>query len=709
MLNFVKEGDTMFFEVNLSMNNSNSIVSAALLEAIWEENKKDVLDLLIPFVKYIISENYKKGDVLNDELISNNMKKSFGFSQMPSSVITSILKRLTTKENSRILCKKQGKYILDVELDDEHQKFNNKYSEIKSSTDELINVFVEEYNSTSKKKITNDEAQKLLVELLNDRGYDVLIEPQELNGITIEKSNKKSFCLAQFIIEIINNEENKYYDVVTKIASGALLSNIVYIDTDNNEYKTQPLKDLNIYFDTSLLLFALGYKTEYQKNNMKCIIDMLKLNGAHLYYYTNNLQEVISILTAYKYRNKNSSGQTLEYFDDNDISGDTVDFYIEKIEQSLKDVGFEKSELFPYPRKASEYDYQQYEIIDEENLIKHLKNAIDKYSDDQVNNDIACISSVCRERKGHINKRLERCEAIWVTSNLKLIKSTMDFLGYPDKMVFPIISVYDLSTEIWLKYGFVDKSIPKLRLYENAQMALRPTKALIEKCRQKVDTLEKAGKIEPEVAAIVRYDRTFAKNIALRVEGDEEAIDDSLFETEVFSYVDKLTEGRERKNKELSLKKQELEQEKDILVAENKQLKTRITQNDTKQKEQYDQVKSELYKNIRDNTNKKVKTASKIITGILFALCVIIELSMIAGETYLGIYGASDKNIIIILISLALGIGTILIGAFKSKSLLKSCQKRVKKRRQTLYNWFYKIQEKKHHNEIEIIEKLKSQ
>jgi len=696
------------------MNNSNSIVSAALLDAIWEESKKDVIDLLIPFVTFIMSENFSVNDIIDKEIISRQMKEKFGFTNMPNSVIECVLKRLIIKENNRILLREKGNYKLRVNLDADNQKFQEKYNYTKQSTDKLLNLFVDRFNKTNRKKIKMEEAQKLLIELLNDRGYDVLIEPQELNGITINDSGKKNFCLAQFLIEILSDESNEFYNVVTGIASGALLSNIVYIDTDVTEYKDLPLKNLTIYFDTSLLLFALGYKTEYQKSNMNSIVKMLKINGAKLCYFPNNLAEVISILTAYKYRKESSAGQTLEYFDEKNISGVTVDYYIEGIEDSLKNIGFEKKDLYNYPHNASEYNYSKYEMIDEENLIKFLQERIDKYTEEQVKNDVACIASVCRERKGNLENKLERSEAIWVTSNINLIKNTAEFLEFPDKKILPIVSIYDLSTEIWLKYGFVDKNIPKYRLYENAQMALTPTKQVIEKCREKVDILENAGKIEPNVAAYIRYNRTFNRNIMLKVEGDEEEIDDVLIETEIESFVDEITNGKETLNKKLTKENAELSTQKENLLSENELLKNQLAKNQriqeqkkSKQKEDYKNSKKQLYDKIKTSARDKATKNSKVFFWSIFILCLIIGFSVIVGEAFFAVYGMRNEKQNIFYIAIVLAIISLVISFSKVKALYNKCREISKHKEESLYNKYYEKEKRKRKDEIELVEKIK--
>ncbi len=491
-MNFVEEGDKMFIEVNLSMSNSNSIISAALLDAIWEEQKKGVLDLLLPFAIYILSDNYSENDTISLETVGLEMTRKFGFSHVPNSVIFQVLNMLTKKDNNCLLKKEGSEFILVKYLSAEHEKFDEKYSIVKGSTENFLNSFIEEYNTVNRKKITLEEAKDILLEILNDKGYDVFFEPLELNRITMDSSNKKTFCLAQYIIKVLNDENHKHYKALTGIASGALMSNIVYINTDVNEYKEKPLKDLKIYFDTSLLLFALGFKTAYQKDNMDCILNMLKTNGAELFYFDNNLSELNSILTAYKHRTINSTGQRLEYFDENNIHSNMLDFFIHGLEERLAKNGFKKSSLFEYPRKASEYKYSKYEIIDEAGLKKHLQERIEKYKDEQVSNDVACIASICRERRGRISKTLEKSEAIWVTSNINLLKNTKEFLKFPNDAILPIISVYSLSTEIWLKYGVVV-------MFENLKMATNDSFTK----RKVIEFIEKDSETNKEIQMTV--------------------------------------------------------------------------------------------------------------------------------------------------------------------------------------------------------------
>ena len=49
------------------MDNQNALTSTAMLAAIWEQEKKDNLELILPFVIYSIGKNFSVGrPVLRD-------------------------------------------------------------------------------------------------------------------------------------------------------------------------------------------------------------------------------------------------------------------------------------------------------------------------------------------------------------------------------------------------------------------------------------------------------------------------------------------------------------------------------------------------------------------------------------------------------------------------------------------------------------------
>ena len=688
----------MVFEVRLSMNNSNSIETAALLSAIWEDTHKDNLDLIEPFVSYIISSYFKTNDLIDVSLVTEKMRSDFGFSNTPEQVIEAILKRLCTKKYKEYTRSSKGKYYVRKDMSILKTKFETQYNAKKKSTNSLLEAFVKEYNSNANKRIDIEDARIALISFLDEKSYDILVQSPDVKNVTVSK-DKIKFRLANYVISIISDADHPFYNDLMGIALGALFANLIYIETDVKEYKSKPLSDLSVYFDTTILLYLLGYKTPAQKNNTRCIVSMLKENGAKLYCYENNLNEVRSIMTAYKYNSShNSNGLTLEHFDEMNISSSMVDQFIESLELKLSSepLNITICRTFPYPEKdTSEIEYDQYEMIDEEGLINYLKENI-AYRDEPVNNDVACISSICRERKGILSNRLERSECIWVTSNNKLASYVKSFFKYPKDKILPVVTLDELAREVWIKYGFRDRDIPKYRLYVNAQMALEPTKKIIEAFKNNVDLLVAEGKYEPSVAAVTRNNIALQKEIMVISEGDDSEVSLDLVDNVVGQYIDKITQGAHNKNIELEKENTQLKQHQEH---KRVQYETAV--------KKYNESLDELYNDIRSKANKKSKNISKFLCAVIVFFVIIFDLAIFGLETFFTVYGVKNEKHFIIVFAIIFVVLTFIANIFGFKNCKQSVKDMFKDIETSINMKCFEKEKKKRKEEIERIKRLK--
>lgn len=534
------------------MDSKMILSSAAMITAIWETHKKDNIDLLIPFAQYIIADDYCINQQIDIEHIANRMK-DFGFNKIPEAIVLIIFKRLCKKQYENVLVYKNSNYYLNNDLSSFKNDFDTKYKLQKRKTDDLINAFINYYQERTGICLKKEDARNVFKEFLEIKSYDILCETEELNNITTKHSREREkFHMAQFILKNLN-ENSDLKDSIVNISTGALLSSAVYIDTDFKSFKKRPLENLEVYFDTTLLLYALGYKTNYQKESMDILLELLKNCGAKLCYYSATLQEVKNILCAYQHRTSEMAGQTLEKFDEMGVTYNAVEVYIFELKNELSKLGFEEKEFLPYPENMDNLPYSKSAFIDEKGLDEYLKSKIKSYKhkQEQLDNDIGCISSVCRQRKGFDVENLENCTIIWVTSNNFLCKCVADFLKVKN-CVAPAVSYSELVTELWIKYSNKDKNIPKLTMYENASMALTPNKAIINKLQDYITSLEKDKKISPEYAAFARNNfYKSAKSIAFKSEGDISLFDENMAKSEIESLVDNITQNESKKNREL--------------------------------------------------------------------------------------------------------------------------------------------------------------
>ncbi len=88
------------------MNDDNALISTAVLTAIWDDQHKDNIELIIPFIINIIYNNYKVDDVIDEELIIKQLKNKFCFNKFPHAILKIILNRMKKKKILKLENKK---------------------------------------------------------------------------------------------------------------------------------------------------------------------------------------------------------------------------------------------------------------------------------------------------------------------------------------------------------------------------------------------------------------------------------------------------------------------------------------------------------------------------------------------------------------------------------------------------------------------------
>ena len=116
----------------------NAIISLAMLYALWQTKRSDLLDLIRPFVLYAVGVTTKVGDIIDVEGICRYMESEFGYQSFQCAVVERILLRETSdaiKQESRIIKKEDRKFILIASLSTQVEKFNSKRLVCKEHSD----------------------------------------------------------------------------------------------------------------------------------------------------------------------------------------------------------------------------------------------------------------------------------------------------------------------------------------------------------------------------------------------------------------------------------------------------------------------------------------------------------------------------------------------------------------------------------------------
>lgn len=122
------------------INNADEVlISSSVLCTYWEHSRNDMLDLLMPFLKYAIASKVNEGDVIPVGEITEMFKSEFGYYDIPQDVILTLLKRLSPA----VLKKEKNSYKLRVSLTREYEDYKKNYLIKKERQEKVCQVLAE--------------------------------------------------------------------------------------------------------------------------------------------------------------------------------------------------------------------------------------------------------------------------------------------------------------------------------------------------------------------------------------------------------------------------------------------------------------------------------------------------------------------------------------------------------------------------------------
>ena len=69
------------------------MISAAMLEALWQSRKKDMIDLITPFVMYATASLTSPNEVINIHNVQAYVQQHFAYNDIPDSIIRRVFNR----------------------------------------------------------------------------------------------------------------------------------------------------------------------------------------------------------------------------------------------------------------------------------------------------------------------------------------------------------------------------------------------------------------------------------------------------------------------------------------------------------------------------------------------------------------------------------------------------------------------------------------
>lgn len=509
------------------MNNGQALVSAAMLEAIWGSRKKDMIDLITPFILYAVAKRTSPGEPIDTKAVQKYVQDNNAYPDLPESIIKAALAR----NPQSAIEKKDKKFILSRPLDDEISRMDQRKRECTEHISRIGDRLAQYLTDHCKKGVP--VSQESAISRLHSffARYGLQVGTESLASVKIKPEEYESdYYIARFIFKC-KDEQDALYPSIIDLVKGYFLRLAIYIQPENGNIHAASFANTSFVLDTPVLLDLLGYQGEERKNNADALFRMLKRQKAKLCYFPHIKQEVINVLTAYKYSlisgTASAGGKTLEGLDFRGFNTSDVEREIQLLESKLEGSFHIVEHNMPAYATKADNTVDESQVLDEEGIKRYVKENTPHYTEDNLNNDIASVLAVHKLRAGETSRNIEACRFVFVTNNIDFIHAFNKYYrDNVDKETFQLaISVNSLSAITWIKCGEVDH-LSETELLKNAYCAMQPIPEIMVKLEEVLTKLRESGSIQLEQVVALRASRVFQNDLWINSFGDIEAINE---------------------------------------------------------------------------------------------------------------------------------------------------------------------------------------
>lgn len=540
------------------MSNMNSLISLAYLKA-----NDNPLHVFCQYIRYLLLKS--PSHQLRADELKNGLQNEFGL-KMPQQVINNCIRILKKNGEVTQLPKGAGYAIGNTEFDID--KFEATRRRLHVQEEEVLKSLIGFVNERYKKQWSLDDAKQYLSDFLDKEGYGSQIFLQK--EVTVEATRvSSSLYIGRYINHIQKNEPGSLVNEYLKeIVNGMMIFQGLHQTDDYQKHQKQKFKGTVFYFDTKLVLRALGFSWGAQVESVREMVKLLREKyDAKIGVFQQTVREVrnalISAGDSYKHHRMIQDLELRLYAELNPGEASLLSEYAQNLESLLsRHLGIgETTYIDRGSTDAQKYNIEVAQIVDYiEKKHGWRRGAIE--FDAEVINQINIL------RKGNYSVPYggKLSLPVFVTSNAKLSYAFRDYImetesenGKSDwnSHALPVISDNMLLYRIWLPYANEYSNLPALTLSRFAYAAQSEGAAFFEKFRTIASSMEKLQDID--LLSTTEATRNKIEDILIAsTDGDLDRIDDIVVANSLEEYnrLDKLALTNE--NETLKREKQSL-------------------------------------------------------------------------------------------------------------------------------------------------------
>lgn len=502
----------------------NLLTNLATLKVYWDQSDTDLLSNFMPLVGYAIKT--LPNNIVSEEELIDRIYQVAEF-RIPRAA-ANILIRRASRSKYKYIHKEAANYVRN-DAAVAHLDFEKVRSRISEKFDVLLERFSAYLNNEFPDEIEERDAQYYFFDILYDmtpRLIQNLYDQDKIQLVDrIVEDNKAEYRVSRFVDHCSRNDADSY-DLIISFAQGAILSESFFYS--NPETVTTRLRNIKVFFDTSIVLTLLGYAESVFRTPHVELLEILTSMNAKLCIFDVTLKEIRRIFLAAENARLGSArytpfrpGDVFDFFIRNGYSPSDIRLEAEKLETKLGSLGIVVESRPTYTPALS---------IDEIKLNEYLNRYFG--SDLTIANlarqhDIDCATAIYRLRGAEPQKYFESCKAIFVTGNAELVRAVNDYLRNELAHVSdaPVVIGDKIFTMLmWLKAVDKKPALPRQQLVANSLAAMSPSQKLWDKFLTEAQRLASKGDLTQNDYNIMAFSLEARTALMAVTEGDQTAV-----------------------------------------------------------------------------------------------------------------------------------------------------------------------------------------
>ncbi len=489
----------MSFKGLIDMSNENALIALAYLR----ENDNPLI-VFSNFIMYcLISSEDKK---LRHDQLTEKIETEFGL-RMPPSVIK-ICVKLLKKQNRISVMPNGGGYAVISDGDFNEPQFELARETFKQNEKSLIDellLFVNNLGCEWNYETARINFTHFLVERENAAKLFIENNVEDLDQC---KQIPASWYIGKFIIDLLKKDNPTTEHLIT-IVNGLMVYIAVWQTNNYQEEKNRKFKGTDFYFDTKLVLRALGYswplEVDAVQEMIKLIRDEYEGNICIFEHTIGEIEAALMNVEESLIRNEFIIDRELRIFAElNKATAFDFRVYIDSLRENVEKLkGFRIQSPVNWNTEAA-----RSHNLDWNELKDFIKGRHPNWKLRAIENDVAAIIYINILRNGDYSDRIggKNHLPIFITSNSALVNDFRQYIiehreqdagiANWNLSALPLITDNTITYRLWLPKAQSYSALPALTIARSAFAAQQASNSFIERFRKAAQELKNKHNVD---------------------------------------------------------------------------------------------------------------------------------------------------------------------------------------------------------------------